>query len=199
MGTENYTMSLVGEKPLLMHNDRLLVDPLHPLFKEKAKIAAKPASKRTDEEERELRRLEWAMAFYFDDDQGGPIIPTTNITACLIQAGKATKHGTHVKRSVVVLDDLQLKYSGPRTKEELWDAGFEDTRPVNVGTGGQAKRIMRCRPCFPKWSGSVKVLLDTTAFDRADFKSVVERSGMVGLGDFRPTFGRFTATLKRGH
>jgi hypothetical protein len=191
----HFTMEIEGQRPLLMHNDKLLVDPLHPLNKAKAVLASKVASKRTEEEEIELRRLEWLMSLYHDDR--GPHIPSVNVAACLIQAGKATKHGQAVKRSVIVFDDLVLDYPGPRDTENLWDKGYLDTRPVNVGTGGQAKRIIRCRPCFNTWRGEVHVSVDTTLLDIADFKAIVERAGMAGLGDFRPHFGRFESKLTR--
>jgi hypothetical protein len=63
----------------------------------------------------------------------------------------------------------------------------------NAGIG--SGRVLRCRPMFKDWSLDVPVAYDPEEID-ADFLAiVVERTQKYGLGDYRPEFGSFKATI----
>jgi hypothetical protein len=48
---------------------------------------------------------------------------------------------------------------------------------------------------FRNWSTSFEAQVDTAIMSPEDFDEILHKAGnMVGLGDFRPRFGRFTAT-----
>jgi len=52
--------------------------------------------------------------------------------------------------------------------------------------------VLRCRPIFREWEIDFTVLFDERAIQREDLDMVVGDAGtMIGLGDYRPRFGRF--------
>jgi len=171
---------------LLMHADTLC-DPLHPKTKAMKKLSGE--RKKTDKTHEQMADIEWEAGLYYDPEIG-PYIPGANILRMLQEAGKATKQGTAVKRSVFILEEeIPLGYAGPRKKEKLAkDAAFRDRRSVVVSRS----RVMRTRPIFRDWELTFTLLFADGSFNVEELTAIVERAGiMVGLGDYRPTFGRF--------
>lgn len=187
-----YRMELVGTRPLLMHNIQALGDPLHPVAKAIKRISAK--RKKTDEDHEEMRRLEFHGGLYIDDEIG-PYLPAANFMRCLVDAARITREGKDVERGVIVLtDQAPLEYDGPRTDKGLWeDERFRDISMVRIGRA----RVARCRPVFNDWGATFELQVDSTVVSEEDFGEIVHSAGsMVGLGDFRPRFGRFVAQVK---
>lgn len=191
---ESITLHLTGVAPLLMHAPRT-VNPLDPLTVELRKYTGK--RKKTSEDYYTIARLEWEAGMYHDRELG-PYLPGVNVTTCLRDAGKITKQGTAVTRALVVQQEkVPLLYDGPRGingrgLQDLWDRNYKDTRDA----GNQANRIMRTRPMFPQWEIKVPLVLETSILDLRDLEDIAERAGlMVGLGDYRPRFGRFEAKV----
>jgi hypothetical protein len=185
-----YDIQLDGTRPLLMHNIRALGDPLHPVAKAIKRVSAK--RKKTEEDHLEMRKLEFFGGLYMDDEEG-PYVPAVNFMRCLVDAARITREGKNVERGVIVLNDIgRLEYGGPRTAEGLWeDESFRSIEMVRVGQA----RVARCRPMFRNWSTSFEAQVDTAIMSPEDFDEILHKAGnMVGLGDFRPRFGRFTAT-----
>lgn len=187
-------INITGVTPLLMKS-AAGVNSEHPLNKELAVLTKKTASKRTSEENREMRRLEWLLAIYTDGEQ--VIYPTANVVRCFKEAGKVSKQGTQVTRGLS-LDGIEvpLAYArnGHRTVEDLFrDANFVDVRSVGVGQ----KRVMRTRPRFMPWSFSVTGELFDDVMDIADLRRISELAGRaIGLGDNRINgFGRFAVEV----
>lgn len=188
-------ITVTGTTPLLMHSDAG-VNAEHPLNKAKALLTKKTASKRTAEENREIRRLEWLLGVYTDGEQ--VIYPTANVVRCLKEAGKVTKQGTQITRGLS-LDGIEvpLRYAGNGHKsiEDLFDdAHFVDERSVGVGQ----KRVMRTRPRFMPWSLGVEGELFDDVMDVGDLRRIAELAGRaIGLGDNRVNgFGRFTVEVE---
>lgn len=188
---EQLELHLTGIAPMLMHAPRT-VNPLDEITVEIKGYTSK--RKKTEEDHRTIARLEWEAGLYHDSALG-PYIPSANVEICLRDAGKITRQGTAVTRGVIVSEDkLPLVYTGPRGTnghgtQELWDANYKDIRRV----GNQQNSIMRCRPMFPSWSIKVPILLEPSILDRRDLLELADRAGrMIGLGDYRPRFGRFT-------
>lgn len=188
---EQLELHLTGIAPLLMHAPRT-VNPLDEITQEIKSYTGK--RKKTQEDHLTIARLEWEAGLYHDPEVG-PYIPSANVEICLRDSGKITRQGTAVTRGVVVSEDkLPLVYDGPRGMngrgtQDLWDANYKDIRRV----GNQQNSVMRCRPMFPNWSIRVPVLLEPSILDRRDLIELADRAGrMIGLGDYRPRFGRFT-------
>jgi hypothetical protein len=191
---QNFTLTITGTAPLLMHNARL-ADPLDTISKEIKKVTGK--RKKTDDDYAEIARLEHAGGLYMDSDIG-PFIPGQNIERALVDAAKLTKLGTTLKRGMFITTDINpLGYAGPRGADDLWkDGRFTHTASIRVGaTGG---RTMRTRPVFPEWKLQCEGVLDTSLVDLVQLQDIATTAGaMIGLGDWRPRFGRFTAEVAK--
>lgn len=186
-----FELALTGISPMLMHSARLS-DPLDPATKALAKVTGK--RKKTDEDHAEAARLEHAGSLYLDADLG-PYIPGQNIEAALFRGATKHKLMSTLKPALLIPEEVNpLVYRGPRDSAGLWgDKSFVHRASVKVGQA----RVIRTRPVFPSWSVTAVGQLDTEIVDPASFESIVETAGrLVGLGDWRPRFGRFDAVVK---
>lgn len=180
------TYTVRGITPLMMHSERL-ANPFDPLTKEIKAVTGK--RKKTEDDQLEIARLEWLGGLYFDDD-AGIHVPGYNMFAAIVNGGKLHKLGTAIKRAALVKEDhIRLVYEGPKTPEKLFeDKRFVDIRSVKVGMA----KVARCRPIFKVWSLTFTVLYEESTLQRQDLDRVMADTGaMIGLGDYRPRFGRF--------
>lgn len=180
------TYTIKGATPLLMHSERL-ANPFDPITKQIKAISGK--RKKTEDDLLEMGQLEWMGGLYHDED-AGIHLPGYNVFAALIGGGKLHKLGQSIKRSALVQEDkVALVYDGPKTPEKLFEnKRFVDVRSVKVGTA----KIARWRPIFKDWQATFTVLYEESGIQRNELDRVVADAGsMVGLGDYRPRFGRF--------
>lgn len=195
---EQLTLHLTGQSALLMHAPRT-VNPLDEMTKEIKRYTSKRT--KTEEDHLTIARLEWEASLYYETGTG-PYIPGENMLKCLRDAGALARQGSSVVRAVVIADDkLPLttingngsrRWTSGSSVQQLWDANLKDYRRV----GNQKNSVMRCRPMFPDWSLDVPVIIETSVLDREDLISIAERAGlMIGLGDYRPRFGRFEVAV----
>jgi hypothetical protein len=188
----NFRITITGTAPLLMHNSRL-ANPLDPAAKALKRVTSKRI--KTDDDYEEMARLDHAGGLYIDAD-AGPYIPADNIWRCLYDAAKKHKKGPRIKEGIFVSTDVNpLGYQGPRDIDGLWkDENFRHMASVKVGTS----RTMRCRPMFTEWRTEADGILDIAVLDLAELAQIVETAGtVIGLGDWRPRYGRFDATVEK--
>jgi hypothetical protein len=189
-GYADATLHLEGTSPLLMNSGE--VDRDSELYRAYFLLGQK--KRKTLEDDARLREMEWELRLYLDAEIG-PYIPGKNVKEMLRSAATKWRRGEDIKRSLVVVAyRIPLLYDGPRDQAGLWTAGYRYTAMVsNAGFG--SGRVLRCRPMFENWSLDVDIAYDPEDID-ADFLSIaVERTQKYGLGDFRPEFGSFQATL----
>ncbi len=187
----DFKITMKGVRPLLMHSSRL-ANPLDPTVKAMKAISSKKS--KTDDDHLEMGKLEFAGSMYMHSELG-PYIPGENIERCLVDAGKITRKGTALTRGLFIKSDLNpVVYRGPRTLEGLWaDENFRLVASVKV----QQNRVMRTRPMFREWEVSAEGVLDSSVVDPAEFGAIAETAGnMIGLGDYRPRYGRFTVDVE---
>lgn len=187
----DFTITLRGNAPLLMHNDQLC-DPRNPLAKE-IKIINDKKKNKTDEDHLEVGRLEHFASLYLDP-KFGPYIPGENIQRSLVKAGTITREGTKISRGVFISSDINpLGYKGPRDAAGLWkDTNFQLWAAVKL----PGSRVMRCRPIFQGWTVQATGMLDTEILDPDSLIRIAQSAGaMIGIGDWRPRYGRFTAEV----
>lgn len=189
-GYQQIELNLQGTSALLMSSGE--ADRDSDLYK--AYVALGQTRKKSLEQEAQLRKMEWTLRLYMDDAVG-PYIPSANVHELLRSAATKWKMGEEIKRSLVVEEyRIPLQYDGPRTAEELWEGGFRDSRMV--ANGGMSRgRVVRCRPRFEDWSIACVLAYDPEDIDADLLEMVVERSQKYGLGDYRPQFGSFDASL----
>jgi len=186
---ETIDVTLTGTRPLLMHSD-VYANPLDPRTIAHKEVTLK--KKKTDDDHRFIMRSEWRGALYYDDTEG-PYIPGINIESALVAGGKLLRLGAQLKRSIEVVHEIHpLRYSGPRSVEALWDAGYYDVRSVKVNTN----RVQRCRPLFREWAVEVQIAYNPESIDAAEvLQCLVSAGEYCGIGDYRPKFGRFSAEV----
>lgn len=186
MGYEILKVKIVGVAPLLMHNGQL-ADPLNKFVKAIKEITAK-GRKKTDADLEQLSKLEFMGGLYLGEDNA-PSIPGELIEGMIRDGAKKSRQGKDVQSGIISDGNWALDYDGPKDVDKLWqDEQYRDIRGCKV----QKSRVMRTRPKFPAW----KLAFEVAFLDEIANKSSVEKwlrdAGMlVGLGDFRPKFGRF--------
>lgn len=173
--------------PMLVHNGRA-ANPLDRYAKMMKEVSSK--RNKTDADYELLARIEFMAGLYMSKD--GPIIPAQNIDAMLINAAKKVKEGMIAKAGVFCLEPALMEYDGPRDDEGLWaDESFRHIALVRVGTA----RVARCRPVFNEWSAVVTINYEDTVVNIGAIDRWFQLAGtQVGLGDWRPQWGRFSAT-----
>lgn len=179
-----------GGSPLLMHNERL-ADPLDPIVRDISAISKK--RNKTEADHAEIGRLEFHGGMYANGN--GPCLPAWNILRCLQDGAKRHKRGVDVLRGVYPIGDhADVMYDGPRDPDELWrDGGFALRKSVGV----QRARTMRTRPIFSEWTCELPVEVDPTVFDVDTLTNCWKDAGTYcGIGDMRPIYGRFQATVE---
>lgn len=185
-----FTITCDGLSPLLMHNARL-VDPLDTVVKQIRRVSAKRT--KTDDDHAEIAQLEWMGGIYFHPDLG-PFIPAPNLQKCLVEGARLSKDGKKIERGVLIETIMiPIEYDGPRDLETMYrDKRFVHRAPVKVTTN----RVMRTRPVFTRWALRATGMFDGSVINLDDLGKAAQLAGaMIGLGDGRPTFGRFTAGL----
>lgn len=184
------TFKITGTSPLLMQAETL-ANPLHELTRAHKAVSSK--RKKSEDDYIWLMQSEWRASMYHDREIG-PYLPAVNIEASIAEAGKIHRLGKTVKQAIQVIDDRnRIEYDGPRDMDKMWSANrFADVRGVNVA----GKKIMRCRPIFLSWSTEFAIEFMEDVLDQSDLIRVVEEAGRrVGIGTYRPRFGRFTAVV----
>lgn len=180
------TYRFTSSAPLLMHCGQT-ADPLNKFSKLLKRISGKKT--KTDADREEMAHIEFIAGLYMDAD--GPIIPNTVIDAMTVRSAMKMKEGQVAKSGVFCLQHARLDYDGPRTAEGLWeDERFRFVAGVKVGQA----RVMPTRPMFTAWSLEVTVQIEDSLVNPEQVDRWMQIAGMqIGLCDWRPQYGRFTA------
>lgn len=189
MAWKTLSFKITGDAPLLMHNGEL-ANPLSEAAKRMKEITKKKS--KTDADFERMAEIEFKASLYIDEDSG-PVIPARNIEATIYEAAKVTKEGKTAKSSCFVKKNAVLQYEGPRDADGLW---AEESMRCCVGVKVKQARVMRTRPIFNEWSAVIEVEFEDSVVNENQVVKWVETAGTrVGLGDWRPQNGRFTATV----
>jgi hypothetical protein len=191
MAWKTVSYKLTSSAPLIMHNGQT-ADPLNKWSKAIKQISSKRA--KTDADYEEMARLEFMAGLYLDES--GPIIPAFMADALVVNGAKKSKEGMTAKSGCFCLEHAKLEYSGPRTAVELWeDEQFRFSAIVRVGQA----RVSRMRPIFREWSAVLTLHVEDTMVNIARVDEWLSAAGtQVGVGDWRPQYGRFTAQRLNG-
>ena len=181
---KDISFEIKGVSPLLLHNGQL-ANPLNEIVKEIKKFSKKRS--KTEADYAALSRLEWLGSLYLKD--GKIVLPGEMVEALLINGAKKKRQGTNAKIAIFVEKESLLKYDGPTDIEELYlDENFRLVAGVKVSRA----RIMRTRPMFKEWGANIIVTYDNEVVDKQNVVEYMVIAGkQVGLGDWRPKFGRF--------
>lgn len=180
--------TITGKQPLLMHNARLC-DPQNQFTQEIKKITSKGSKHITENDRLHCERLEWEGGMYYDEKLG-PYIPVDNLLKCLIEGGMKARLGSKFKAATMIDDDkVKLEYKGPRDLDAMYkDGNYAMRCPATVNQS----KVIRTRPYFPEWAATFIVDFDDQVLNTRQVKDAMTIAGqLVGIGDWRPRYGRF--------
>jgi hypothetical protein len=142
-----------------------------------------------------MMRLEFIGGLYYDP-AAGPYVPADNLRKCLIEGARFNKGGKNIERGLFLTSLVNpLMYDGPRDVEEmLEDPRFVSRVPVTVGRA----KVMRTRAIFTEWEVQATGWFnDQVIKNVAVLETALNDAGsLVGMGDRRPTYGRFIGKLE---
>ena len=175
---------ITGTSALLLHNGRL-ADPLDGHAKAMAAVSAK--RRKTEADHLRLAELEFRGSLYLYG--GEPCIPGEMMEAALARAAATERRAAKAKAGLMVHDHLRLLYDGPREPSALWaDPRFRLRCGARVGPS----RVMRTRPMFRSWSADLVVDYLPGMLTAHDVRGFLVIAGeQIGIGDWRPQYGRF--------
>jgi hypothetical protein len=193
MAWKEVSYRLTGLTPGLIPHSNQTANPLNANARALKLITAK--AKKTEADYIEMAHIEFTAALYMDKELG-PHIPAENLEAMIQRAAMKVREGPAAKSGMFCLHKTALEYDGPRTPEELWNLEqFRFMRIVKSGgrTGGS---VMRCRPIFESWACTATITIDDEIADPKRLAVWMDIAGcQIGLCDWRPRYGRFTAEL----
>lgn len=168
------TITIEGIAPLLFH--RWDVDAIE----EKAKAAKNSAAKKTDNIESFVYRL----------DNGNLALPSEYLRMSIVNAAKYKQDPRSPRKSA--MDLFKAGVVGLTESADLGvkDYDYLDRRRVMVQRNG----ITRTRPAMHTgWKATFDFTCLTPEYIAPQFLNEVTQAAgrLVGVGDFRPTFGRF--------
>ena len=182
---------MLGTTPLLCRNPQM-VDPEIELNRHLKAITKK--KKKTDEDNRQIEKMEWFGGLYTANIEGKVVItqPCSKVRKCLINTARITKQGKQIERSVIMPRlDVAIIYPGSEKVKDIDDETdrlYKDSAFVSrLSVGLAGKRIMRIRPQFSPWALIVPVIfLDDAGLNFDEFQRIVDLAGRAErIGDNR--------------
>lgn len=192
MAWKTVQYKLTSSAPLIQHNGQL-ADPLN-----KWTIAIKAITskrKKTEVDHEEVAHLEFLGGLYMAES--GPVIPADMIEAVIVGGARKSKEGVTAESGCFCLKHASLEYDGPRTANELWaDERFRLYKRVSMNGRNS---VMRMRPIFREWTATITLNIEDTLIDIARVDQWLDVAGaQIGMGDWHPQHGRFTAERLNG-
>ncbi len=169
---EKVSVRVEGIKPLLQHRF-----PMEEHGTEK--------SKKKNKDYEPTKECEKSL---YKDDKGVIYQPAMHILMSLVNAGlnfkyEGKKSFKNVLKSSVFITPDAILHKFPK-----WEINLQS---VIVGDA----RIVRARPIFNKWELEFEMEYDPSVISKSQLKEILDYAGnRVGLGDFRPFYGRFIVT-----
>ncbi|QQO22619.1 hypothetical protein JJB98_23150 [Bradyrhizobium diazoefficiens] len=185
MSIEKISLRLVGVGPMLMHNSRL-GDPLDPITKALAAVTSKRL--KTEADHMRIAELEFHGSLYLH--HGAPCLPQKMIKSVCVDGATKLKMGDTTKAAFRAEGAALLQFDGHKTAAELWaDERFRHRAVVRIRSRGTL--AVRTRPIFDNWSAVVHGTYLPSLLDRENIVEFFRMSGLFGLGDYTPEYGRF--------
>lgn len=186
---------ITGIRPLLIHNGEL-ADRTNPYVQAIKEITAKGSKNITEADHEKRDRLEWEGALYWSDRDGGVVMPSDNIERMIKQGADKARLGKKAEASTLVSEVLipvKHRKSGASRDELYKDPAYQLRKGVVI----QRNRVMKVRPLIPTgWTMTFTVEFDDEILNKENIvKAVTQAGSLVGLGTWRPKFGRFTTEV----
>lgn len=150
---------------------------------EKAKAAKNSRGKKTDD----------VASYVYRNDADELCIPGEYMRGSIINAAKFRQDPRSPRKSAMDLFKAAIVVTTPLATLAVKDWDYLDKRRVTIQRAG----INRVRPAMHAgWKTTFDLLVLLPEYiDRNALRETIESAGrLIGIGDFRPTFGRFGVT-----
>lgn len=147
---------------------------------EKAAAAKGSKAKKTDDPE----------TFVYRDEKGHLAIPGEYLRMAIINAAKFKQDPRSPRKSAMDLYKAGIVSMTNLASLGVKDWDYEDRRRVMIQRNG----VTRVRPAMQKgYRAEFQLLVNLPEYiDPMSLRETIEQAGrLIGIGDFRPTFGRF--------
>jgi hypothetical protein len=149
-------------------------------------VAAKAAASKNSK----AKKSDDIESYVYRNDERMLAFPGENLRQAIIMAAKFRQDPRSPRKSAMDLYKAGVVALTPLASfgVKKWD--YEDARRVTI----QRSSITRIRPAMKKgWRLDFEFLINLPEYIEAnDFREVIESAGrLIGVGDFRPTYGRF--------
>ena len=188
-----YRITITGTSPLIVHNGAAGLDTRSAANLEKAQIAKKRGSNRTEADDVRLRELECETSLYLDGS-GAATFPESALRANIEGAARKFKQGPQVREGLIVERVESFDYD----RDLLGTTAAELSKRAQFTTGVvvQRNRVLRTRAKFDEWSITFIVEIDPELVDQQQLLTWLDVGGRrLGLGDWRPEksghYGRY--------
>lgn len=145
-----------------------------------------------------LAKLEWLSSLYFASND--LVIPDYVLEATFIGGAKKSRRSPEIKAGMFFTSHASLQFNGKPSEvniEEL-EKLFAEGNHLHeaIVRVGQAK-VVRTRPIFKDWECEAIAQYDPSITNLSALKEIADDAGrQVGIGDWRPKYGRFAATVE---
>lgn len=196
MPIQKANVKITGVAPLLTNNPQT-VDHFNPIGKRISQINAKK-TRRTDDDYREIRKLELRAKSYVDSEIG-LYVPSSWLTTAIAftsfavcKVSKANARGAIFETEGKI--PLQCR---DRNKIKTVEDIVGNDRFHMLLTIPQGKpRVVKAFPIFHDWSFETVLEYDDKIIDPDSLRRTIEHASKYGgFGDFRPRFGRASAVV----
>ncbi len=147
----------------------------------KAKAAKGSAAKKSDNIE----------SYVYRNEAGEICLPGEYLRQAIIHAAKFRQDPRSPRKSAMDLFKAAIVPLSELASLNVTEWDYEDRRRVTVQRSG----ITRIRPAMrPGWKCEIELMCNIPEYvDPLLLRQVIDDAGrLIGVGDFRPTFGRFT-------
>lgn len=140
-----------------------------------------------------LAKLEWEASLYLSKEEK-IILPSMMIESLFVNGSKKSKQGKLAQAGFICEENPLLHFDGEDLSiEELWE---RDQNRFVCAVRVQRNKIMRTRFIAEEWATDFACSYNDEHFNHSDILQIFQTAGAnVGLGDWRPKFGRFDAEL----
>lgn len=205
---KDFQVTIKGTRDLLIHSSSAM-NPRNPINKVMASVRQlRGKSAKTETVIESVEKADWLGSGIWNkegkvwleehkfcfEDYSDPALPAEYLCRSAQNAATATRSGTKVKQALSegLAGDALIQYDGPKTAQEMWvdyQGRFVDCRSVVINRA----RIMRNRVRIPAgWEATFELTLDNSILDLTEIESILKDAGhRIGVGDYRPKFGRF--------
>lgn len=204
---KDLTVRIKGTRDMLLHSSAGM-NPRNPILQAIKPLQGRRGKSKTEIVVESIEKADWLGSGIWNEEGKSwlegeefkfegykdPVLPCEYLCRATQVAATSTRSGTKVKQALSegLSGDATLVYEGPTNAEEMWNdyqCRFIDCRSVVVNRA----RIMRNRLRIPAgWEATLDLTLDTSILDIEELKTYITDAGRrVGVGDYRPKFGRF--------